>query len=351
MPSASPNGGRVGGPSGSPVRAAKPLIASASVPNPGRRAYGPDLSERGHPGDHQARVGGVQHGRARGPSARACRAGSSRSARRRARPGGSSSVRALGPDRSRVTVRLLRPSVFHHRLTVPAGRGRGRRPARRVLDLDDVGAEVAEERRRERSGEQRRGVDDPHARSSGRRIGLAVLTLTSGPRRASRSQARRKPIGAERVEPSPASNSLTLNSGGCGPPSKYQSEPSATVARAALEDGEPRDAVGVLALGQVPHQRPGAARTRVVRGELPLVLGGQTGAARRAAYVATPRPCGQRRSAGRRRFAGDLDARRRRPGRRRPSCVSLDAACSRGGSGFHSSTKGAPPYIPVSRSR
>ena len=37
IPSARPNGGRVGGPSGSPVDAANPLIASASVPKPGRR--------------------------------------------------------------------------------------------------------------------------------------------------------------------------------------------------------------------------------------------------------------------------------------------------------------------------
>ena len=36
MPSARPNGGRTGGPSGSPVIAANPLIASASVPKPGR---------------------------------------------------------------------------------------------------------------------------------------------------------------------------------------------------------------------------------------------------------------------------------------------------------------------------
>ena len=42
MPSARPNGGSVGGPSGSPVMAANPLIASASVPKPGRRAYGPN---------------------------------------------------------------------------------------------------------------------------------------------------------------------------------------------------------------------------------------------------------------------------------------------------------------------
>ena len=34
--SARPNGGRVGGPSGSPVMEAKPLMASARVPKPGR---------------------------------------------------------------------------------------------------------------------------------------------------------------------------------------------------------------------------------------------------------------------------------------------------------------------------
>ena len=36
--SARPKGGSVGGPSGSPVIAAKPLIASARVPKPGRWA-------------------------------------------------------------------------------------------------------------------------------------------------------------------------------------------------------------------------------------------------------------------------------------------------------------------------
>ena len=59
MPSASPNGGSVGGPSGSPVIAAKPLIASANEPNPGRRAYGPiwpnpvtrAMTSRGLPGE------------------------------------------------------------------------------------------------------------------------------------------------------------------------------------------------------------------------------------------------------------------------------------------------------------
>jgi hypothetical protein len=39
--SASPNGGRVGGPSWLPLRLANPLIDSASVPNPGCVASGP----------------------------------------------------------------------------------------------------------------------------------------------------------------------------------------------------------------------------------------------------------------------------------------------------------------------
>ena len=41
IPSANPNGGKVGGPSGVPVIEANPLIASANVPNPGRFEYGP----------------------------------------------------------------------------------------------------------------------------------------------------------------------------------------------------------------------------------------------------------------------------------------------------------------------
>ena len=33
--------GRIGGPSGNPVICARPLIASATVPKPGRSLYGP----------------------------------------------------------------------------------------------------------------------------------------------------------------------------------------------------------------------------------------------------------------------------------------------------------------------
>ena len=42
IPSARPNGGRVGGPSGQPLIAAKPLMDSARVPKPGRTEYGPN---------------------------------------------------------------------------------------------------------------------------------------------------------------------------------------------------------------------------------------------------------------------------------------------------------------------
>ena len=63
-----------------------------------------------------------------------------------------------------MTARLLREITFHHRPTPsfvapvqPDG------VAARVLDLDDVGAEVAEHRRGQRSGEQRRHVEDTEA--------------------------------------------------------------------------------------------------------------------------------------------------------------------------------------------
>ena len=73
-------------------------------------------------------------------------------------------------------VRLLRPSVFHHRST-PSRAGpcprAGVGPAR-VLDLDDVGAEVTEERRGQRPGEQRRRVEDAQ---SGQRTGCGVALV------------------------------------------------------------------------------------------------------------------------------------------------------------------------------
>ena len=111
--SASPNGGSVGGPSGSPVAAANPLIASARVPKPGRRAYGPTwpnpvmraITSRGltacsssGPSPQRSRVPGRKFSTSTSASA---------SIRRR-------TAAPASCDRSRVTVRLLRPSTFHH---------------------------------------------------------------------------------------------------------------------------------------------------------------------------------------------------------------------------------------------
>lgn len=114
--SASPKGGSTGGASGSPVSAAKPLIASARVPNPGRCAYGPNCpnavtrasTRRGlaadssaQPRSHFSSVPGRKF------SITTSAVAASRS--RVARP--------PGRDRSRVIARLLRPSTFHHRPT------------------------------------------------------------------------------------------------------------------------------------------------------------------------------------------------------------------------------------------
>lgn len=114
--SARPNGGSVGGPSGSPVSAAKPLIASASVPNPGRGEYGPNWpkavtrvsTRRGlaafsssQPRFHFSRVPGRKFSISTSASAT--------SLRRISRP--------PGVERSSVMFRLLRPRSFHHRPT------------------------------------------------------------------------------------------------------------------------------------------------------------------------------------------------------------------------------------------
>ena len=79
----------------------------------------------------------------------------------------------------------------------------------------------------------------------------------------------------------PASSSCSENSGGCGPPSTYHSEPSARNVGAALEDREARAAVRVLALGPVPDERLVALEQTRLGGELPLVLGRQPRAVRR----------------------------------------------------------------------
>ena len=162
MPSARPNGGSVGGPSGSPVRAAKPLIASAIDPNPGRDPYGPNcpnavtlaITRRGL---------AACSSRARFPSARAFRAevldqhvGAS------SRPRSSSAPSAARGRASRCAC-CARASSTTSRCRHATDRVFRRVGSSRVLDLDDVGTEIAEECRRQRPGEQGRGVDHPHS--------------------------------------------------------------------------------------------------------------------------------------------------------------------------------------------
>ena len=170
------------GASGSPVMAAKPLIASARVPKPGRWAYGPNWpkpvtrarTRRGlaadsssQPRPHFSRVPGRKFSMI--TSAVAARR------RRVSRP--------PGVERSRVMVRLLRPSSFHHRPT-PSFDGPWPRDGSgfvRVLDLDDLRAEVAEHGGGERAGEEGGEVEDAEA-GEGRRVrGLRVRLWVTWP--------------------------------------------------------------------------------------------------------------------------------------------------------------------------
>lgn len=116
MPSASPNGGNVGGPSGSPVSAAKPDIASASEPKPGRPAYGPcwpNAVTR-----TRTRRGLRWESRSQPRFQRSSVPGRKFSIRTSWRSANASRISwPCGLDRSSVAVRLLRPSVFHHRPT------------------------------------------------------------------------------------------------------------------------------------------------------------------------------------------------------------------------------------------
>ena len=193
-PSARASGGRSGGPSGSPFSAAKPLIASASVPKPGRAAYGPDWpkpvtrasTSRGlaaesssQPSPHRSSVPGRKFSSttsvfgqaqeelgARGPG---------EVERREALVAGE----RLEPEPDAV---LARP--------VPA---RGIGPGG-VLELDHLRAVVAQEHSGERRREERRRLDDPDPRE---RLGGH-----------GRSTAKRKPIEDEPPTPRPVRSSL-----------------------------------------------------------------------------------------------------------------------------------------------
>ncbi len=261
-PSARPNGGRVGGPSGSPVIAAKPLIASASVPNPGRVRYGPDLPEARDPGEDEPRVARPTARRSPGPSARACRAGSSRSRRR---PSAASARKTSRPPSRRqvraVTVRLLRPSVFNQRLTpsfaAPCPRDGSARAGCSTLttsapksprSIAAIGPanSVAASRTRTPSRAPSAGLrETAHAVTSvahrSTRSGSRCSRCARGPRPGSEQLERElRRAGRRRRRTSPS--------------------PSLRSSRAALQDREPRPAVAVLALGPVPDGGSGAAR-------------------------------------------------------------------------------------------
>ena len=116
IPSARPNGGRVGGPSAGPVIAAKPLIDSARVPKPGRRRYGPVWPK---PVTRAITSRGLRACSGSGPMLQFSSVpGRKFSMRTSAWATRSSRIAwASGCERFSVIVRLLRPIIFHHRLT------------------------------------------------------------------------------------------------------------------------------------------------------------------------------------------------------------------------------------------
>ncbi len=164
MPSARPNGGSVGGPSGSPVSAANPLIASARLPKPGRAEYGPNWPNAVTRAITSAGLAACSSSgpRPQRSSVPGRKFSMSTSASRDQRQQQPCAVRLaeIDGDGALVAPQRLPPevdAVFCG--TVPA---RGVRFPR-MLDLDHVGAEVAEEGGGEWPGEQGRDVEHAHA--------------------------------------------------------------------------------------------------------------------------------------------------------------------------------------------
>src|SRR5206468_3436189 len=105
----------------------------------------------------------------------------------------------------------------------------------RMFDLEHVRAEIAEERRGERTREQRRDLDDLETgeRVSGRRgerVAYRLGHISDLPG----SNAQRNPIADERSIDGPARRSFSETSGGCGPPSAYHSDPSRSMCEPPL---------------------------------------------------------------------------------------------------------------------
>ena len=157
-------GGSSGWPSGSPLSAARPDIASAIVAKPGRAGVRTVLPEPRDPGDHERGVAGEQHVRAEPEPLERARDASSRRSTSASSSRPSSTSRSASCFTSSTIVRLLRLTSFHHSPT--PSRGSRQAMSRRLsppgpLDLDHVGAEVGEVAGSVRPGEHGRHVDDP----------------------------------------------------------------------------------------------------------------------------------------------------------------------------------------------
>ena len=162
MESARPIDGRVGGPSGCPVMAANPRHGLGEGAEAGPVAVGAVLAEPGDPDQHQAGVEIVQHVPTDAPALQRARAevldhhiGLGGQARNTSAPSGS--------PRYSPMQRLLRDTIFHHSPWPSSGRAVGPEgvAALGVLDLDHVGAVVAEDLGAQGSGQHGGEVDDP----------------------------------------------------------------------------------------------------------------------------------------------------------------------------------------------
>src|SRR3954452_24482243 len=159
-PSARPNGGSVGGPSSCPVWWANQLIASISVPNARRSAYGPSWPK---PVTRSITSRGLMSSSVSGPSPPLLHDPRPEVLHDHVRVGDelAQQLLPLRPaevqrDRALVAGDHLPPQAGPR--AVPAVRAG--RVAVRVLDLEHVGAHVAEQHRRDGRGVHRAHVED-----------------------------------------------------------------------------------------------------------------------------------------------------------------------------------------------
>ena len=164
--------GSVGGPSGSPVRCAKPENASASVPKPGSEARGPVWPK---PLTRTRTRPGLASCSASRPEAPALEGAGPEPldehvgvARQPQRELAAARVREVERHAALVAAHERPPEADALALRAE----HAQRVAARVLDLDHLGAVVAEQRREQRPGDERRGVHHPQPpqRAGGRAV-------------------------------------------------------------------------------------------------------------------------------------------------------------------------------------